>query len=933
MNTIINAGNCHRDLRTLKSVPCTLRHQLSEIQSVSRTGMLFYGNSGFFVWHGDGYSMHLTTESHNISRGNKGRIMTLPEVLHGRTAFQRIAKLSQSLLEITTGLGQKCTILGITGLVFLAISAQAKTCYVDSAATGANDGTSWASAWTSLSAIKGLAAGDTVYISGGASGSTRTYSQSGWAPAGGTASNPITYQIGQDSSHNGTALFTGSGTWLGTINNLIISGDAGDGGTHFALAASTNSASPFSVVISTTSSTHIRISYLNCGQMSGGSMSPFYFGLSGCTAIELDHIYLYITGAPQQGGFSALWNGNAAGYDQSKCHHNEVHLPNDGNGVGPDGLKWQQNGCSVYNNLFVTYFQTGASGDHQDGDQVQGGDYMKVYNNRVVDMANYAIFFEGSYGGFNHVQIYNNIAILTSSTIRSSAPPGGLVMGAAGTSTFTDVLIANNAVLDYGGHGAIALNNTSGSSATFSGCLVANNAIVNSGAPDLSGNSTTPSINNPNLTSATAALYFTSYTLGNASDNLHLTALASSLIGKGTNLTAWGITTDADGNARPASGAWDIGPYQYSVASVNPVISVSPGSLNFGSVLTNSTGSNLTLTVQNTGGGTLSGIASVTGPFSIVSGGTYSLGANQSQAIVIKFAPGSLGSASGTVTLTGGGGASASVTGTGMSMPPIVSAINQSASDVDPNIPGMQIYYGSVVQYSGSASDPNGLPLSWQWIYTVNGGSEVVFSSGTGPVLNAAFNYGAGAAGSTYVWKLRVSNGNATAESTLTVGVETPPLPAGTLTFPVTAGTITAPFIVTGTGTNAYISETADTGVTNGGQATFGFSITNAGNYVVQVSVNASTMAANSVYLNIDGTPQDPTMIWDIPLTSGFERLLAGQRGNGTFDNDQFAPKVFNLAAGTHQLIVVGREANVQMQSFSILQLPAPPQNLRVVVP
>jgi len=95
--------------------------------------------------------------------------------------------------------------------------------------------------------------------------------------------------------------------------------------------------------------------------------------------------------------------------------------------------------------------------------------------------------------------------------------------------------------------------------------------------------------------------------------------------------------------------------------------------------------------------------------------------------------------------------------------------------------------------------------------------------------------------------------------------------------------------------------------------------------------VNAANDGANSFYLNIDGQPQDPDMICDLPLTTGFEQRIVSWRGNGTFDNDQFIPKVFTLAPGAHQLIVVGREANVQLQSVSILQLPTTPRNVHVV--
>ena len=118
-------------------------------------------------------------------------------------------------------------------LFLLALPCAGATRYVDSAATGANNGTSWANAWTNLAAVS-ASAGDTVYISGGSSGQTRTYSGANWAPAGGSSGSPIVYQIGQDSSHNGTAVFDcGGGTWLTPNPYTVLSGDAGDGSLHF----------------------------------------------------------------------------------------------------------------------------------------------------------------------------------------------------------------------------------------------------------------------------------------------------------------------------------------------------------------------------------------------------------------------------------------------------------------------------------------------------------------------------------------------------------------------------------------------------------------------------------------------------------------------------------------------------------------------------
>ena len=81
--------------------------------------------------------------------------------------------------------------------------------------------------------------------------------------------------------------------------------------------------------------------------------------------------------------------------------------------------------------------------------------------------------------------------------------------------------------------------------------------------------------------------------------------------------------------------------------------------------ITNTSSSSLTLTVQNAGGGTLAGTATVSAPFQIISGGGYSLGPNQSQNVVLRFNPATTGSVSKTLTCSGGGGATITLSAVG----------------------------------------------------------------------------------------------------------------------------------------------------------------------------------------------------------------------------------------------------------------------------
>ena len=85
-----------------------------------------------------------------------------------------------------------------------------------------------------------------------------------------------------------------------------------------------------------------------------------------------------------------------------------------------------------------------------------------------------------------------------------------------------------------------------------------------------------------------------------------------------------------------------------------PVLSATPPSLDFGPIAVG-TSVDKTFTVQNTGGGTLTGSASASAPFSIVGNNSFSLAANQSQQITVRFSPTSAGSANRFVDFTSNG--------------------------------------------------------------------------------------------------------------------------------------------------------------------------------------------------------------------------------------------------------------------------------------
>ena len=441
-----------------------------------------------------------------------------------------------------------------------ALSANATIWYVDNTSTGAKNGTSWTKAWTSLSQISGVAAGDTVYISGGPSGSSQSYPVSNWTPKGGSSGNPITYQIGQDTNHNGTATFTGSSYWVtGPFGFVIISGDAGDGKMHFALSGYSCAIS--STVASRSNTIHdSRFTYVNFGSISGVNAININYPYSD----EVDHIGVLMSSS---GADVCIHPYNCSGGNSFgssfKLHDSAITVPgiSPNGGIGCDGVQCGGNGVSVYNNKF--YAMVGAGGvNHQDFVQAWGCSYVLVFNNYFYGSCESAVYPDNEgLGGqsVSNVYIFNNIIDTCQRGVDNVADSECPTI--TGESCMNNLAV-NGQVLGFG----IRYYNSSGST-TYSDCWSVNNAdYANAGGDSYSAN-TAVLIDNVTLGSSP----FVRYTTGSTNNDYHLTAAATSLIGKGTNLTAFianhpgteMLAHDMDGNPRPATGNWDIGPYQY----------------------------------------------------------------------------------------------------------------------------------------------------------------------------------------------------------------------------------------------------------------------------------------------------------------------------------------------------------------------------------
>ncbi|MHA3774164.1 fibronectin type III domain-containing protein [Verrucomicrobiota bacterium sgz303538] len=416
-------------------------------------------------------------------------------------------------------------------------------------------------------------------------------------------------------------------------------------------------------------------------------------------------------------------------------------------------------------------------------------------------------------------------------------------------------------------------------------------------------------------------------------------------------------STDAAGNtATSADGT-------FSTAAQAGQLAAQPTSLSFGQVTVGST-ADLTLKVSNTGGTSISGTATVAAPFSIVSGGSYTVAAGQSQAITVRYSPTAATTNSGTVALTGGSGSNVPVTGTGASSSTggTGGTSNLTSEAEAGTLSGPFVSSNGAISQSVTTTD---VASSGRAAYTVNvpeaGQYSVVVSlSAPNTASNSLFfNIDAEPVDPTMIWDIPVTTsafenrtgawrGTGTVDQAeftpkyfdLTAGthqliirgreagvkIDKVSLVKKAVAIPVIeaeSGTISSPFVVSsGTVSQSQLTTTVSTA----GRASYKINVPEAGQYAVVVTLAAPSAASNSLFFNIDAEPVDPTMVWDIPVTNGLENRTGAWRGNGTVDVPELSPKYFDLTAGTHELIIRGRESGVKLDKVTLVKRPSSPE-------
>jgi hypothetical protein len=519
-------------------------------------------------------------------------------------------------------LALKCHIFSVThlliGVIFVSFfafgakDAIAANWYVDNAASGSNNGTSWTNAWQTFGAVVwgsgGVVAGDSLYISGGATSKTYTAASDGMLSvraSGSSTSSRITIATGAKSpsptGHDGRVIFDGVNTYkylISAVQSYIKIDGEKSGAINWELknmvpTLDNDGVNAISLDNGNGGRVGNTVTYVSIHDVSNG------INASGQSTCEISYSEIY--NVTNDHCIRAI--GGEGSLGSIKIHHNKITNRGDPTRsyLGPDGIQgtWY---LDIYNNNFISEVVTPTVGS-QHPDQIQADFNMnRIYNNYFYGGINSQMFPNIVPPGptvFSDFLVYNNVfahsgwsgtivgaatgtttiqrVCICNNTFIDSTANVALewIMDSANVTTLTDVYIANNIFYNCGGGGgiqAVKVTATSGQQAS----MHFDYNLINAGASGSSAMVWEPSY--ANITQAhgqTGVPTFTSYTAGTYANDYHLTSPNAYTIGTGLNLTTMIGSTDKDGVSRPGgSSAWDIGAYERSGSLRPPILKI-----------------------------------------------------------------------------------------------------------------------------------------------------------------------------------------------------------------------------------------------------------------------------------------------------------------------------------------------------------------------
>jgi hypothetical protein len=263
--------------------------------------------------------------------------------------------------------------------------------------------------------------------------------------------------------------------------------------------------------------------------------------------IYIDGSYNIVDGFEIRGGPHGgitIW-GNFNQILNNNIHHNGN--PASSSTLGQDGV---YSGENTRNTVYMGNYihDNGRAGSNLDHALYLCGDNEMIINNVLVRNASYGLHIAG-YATVSNMRVYNNVmAHNGKSGIIFWMPVSG-------------VDIRNNIIVHNGKFG-IDSYDAHGNGVVIDRNLVFGNGLGDYGFAQDNGSDFTYTIG----TTISSAPNFVNSTAGGFDAHL---GDGSPAIGAAGNLSSM-FNTDLDGAARPASGAWDLGAYQYGTKSTTP---------------------------------------------------------------------------------------------------------------------------------------------------------------------------------------------------------------------------------------------------------------------------------------------------------------------------------------------------------------------------
>jgi len=298
----------------------------------------------------------------------------------------------------------KCSRVIVIFALLIAFSGRlsAATYYIDKDAGGANDGITWASAWTSFAAINWVmvAQGDRIVISGGTA--SKTYYETLTVGKSGSSGQPITIEKADEPGHNGAVIIDGQNV---RDNAVLIS-----------------------------SRNYIVVRGLELTNAIGaGSLR-----IKDCTDIVAENLSIFVRG-----------HGGVHIEDSSSCvvRKNTIRTPDYNYDVQTDGIYAQFNSHNVYeyNNIIVSNQNPD---QHCDCLQMFREDSATVRNNYFEQDNTKTANAQGIYAteSAGNFLIYNNV-VYCPNTLASVIGLRNLTIGTANYSILNNTVIGRSSNL------------------------------------------------------------------------------------------------------------------------------------------------------------------------------------------------------------------------------------------------------------------------------------------------------------------------------------------------------------------------------------------------------------------------------------------------------------------------------------------------------